>query len=243
MARWIIVHVLIVYCCLGWSCRDATAAEQARPAQRTPVADTTTATKERKWNVGRQLVQNMPYGSEKRGEAQLLAYVKMGEPTGDQRLVLALNDLGAWYRGQRRFPDAETVYKRVLKMQLDRTGGHHHDVALSHNDLGVVYTDAGKYSEAEQQFKRALETWDKTWDMPLKTEDNAVAFHNYAVLLEKMGRGAEARSMEGKAEDIAGGSPVLIRRSPYRRSSRTTGPSSRPCRARPSRSRGRGSRH
>jgi len=195
-------HALLICCCLGWNCSSAAAAEQPRLAQKNPTAETTSATKGRKWNVGRQLVQDMPYGSEKRSEAELLANVKKVEPTGDQRLVLALNDLGAWYRGQRRVADAEATYKRVLKMQQDRTAGMHHDVALSHNDLGVVYTDAGKYPDAEQQFKRALEIWDKSWDMPLKSEDNAVVFHNYAVLLEKMGRGADAKAMEGKAEDI-----------------------------------------
>ena len=77
--------------------------------------------------------------------------------------------------------------------------GGHHDTALSHNDLGVLYTETSRYAEAEPYFKRALELWDKSWYMPLKTEDNAVTYHNYGVLLEKAGRGADGTAMEAKA--------------------------------------------
>ena len=202
MTKWMSLQALLICWCLGWSCSSAVAAEQPRLAQKKPTTETTAPAKGRKWNVGQQLVQNQPWGSEKRSEAELQANVKQVEATGDQRLVMALKDLAGWCRGQRRVADAETTYKRILKLQQDRMGPNHHDVALAHNDLGVLYTETGKNPDAEQQFKRALELWDKSWDMPMKTEDNALTFHNYAVLLEKMGRGADAKAMEGKGEDI-----------------------------------------
>ena len=201
MAMRMSVQALLVCCCLGWSWGGATAAEQPRAAPKKPAAETTTA-KVRKWDVGQQLVQNRPWGSEKRSEAEMLKNVKEAEATPDQRLVLALKDLAGWYRGQKRVADAETTYKRILKFQQDRIGPNHHDVALNHNDLGVFYTETGKYPEAEAQFKRALELWEKSWDMPMKTVDNAVTFHNYALLLEKVGRSADAKTMEGKGEEI-----------------------------------------
>src|SRR3954466_5749605 len=93
-----------------------------------------TAIKAEHWKVSHQLVTGMPWGSEKKSESILLAEVKEAEATPDQRLVNALNDLGGWYRAQKKYPEAEKVYQRVLKLQVDRMG-EHHDVALTHNDL------------------------------------------------------------------------------------------------------------
>ena len=155
-----------------------------------------------KWNVTHQLVQGMPWHSVKLPEKEVLAGVAESESTPDQRLVLALNDLGGWYRGKGRYDEAEKIYRRVLDLQMRRGLAMHHDLALSHNDIGVVSTDAGKLDAAETFFKTAVDIWQKRWDGPLPTEDYAVTLHNYAVLLEKRGRADEARVMEGKADEI-----------------------------------------
>ncbi|MBI3875131.1 MAG: tetratricopeptide repeat protein [Verrucomicrobia bacterium] len=155
-----------------------------------------------KWNVTHQLVQGQPWHSVKKSEQELRADVKESEATPDQRLVLALDDLGGWYRGKARYDDAEKVYRRVLGLQIKRGLEMHYDLALTHNDLGVVLTEAGRHPEAEKAFKAAKELWEKRWDGPLPTEDHAVTLHNYAVLLEKIGRGDEAKSLEAKADEI-----------------------------------------
>lgn len=155
-----------------------------------------------KWQVTHQLVQGMPWPGAKRPEAQLLADVKEAEPTGDQRLVFALSDLAAWYRAQGRLDDAEKTYRRVLSLQEKRGLANHHDIGIQHNDLGVVLTEAGKHPAAEGEFKASIQKWEKHWAMPMQTEDHAVTLHNYAVLLQKMGRGAEAKAMEDKGVKI-----------------------------------------
>ncbi len=160
----------------------------------------TTAT-QKKWEVSHQLVFGLPWGSEKQSEASLQADVKEAEATPDQRLVNALNNLAGWYRGQKKYAEAETTYKRVLKLQIDRMGKHH-DIALTYNDLGVLYTEAGRFPEAEKEFREALEIWKTMWDQEIRTEDEAVTFHNYGVVLEKMGRSDEAKAMEAKAVAI-----------------------------------------
>ena len=38
--------------------------------------------------------------------------------------------------------------------------------------------------------------------MPMQTEDYAVTLHNYAVLLQKTGRAADAKAMEDKGVKI-----------------------------------------
>lgn len=155
-----------------------------------------------KWNVTHQLVQGLPWPSAKRTEQELLARVKENEATPDQRLVFALNDLGGWYRGQKRYDEAEKVYRRVLEFQIKRGLELHHDLALTHNDLGVVLTEAGRHEPAEAAFKAAKEQWEKRWDGLLPTEDHAVTLHNYAVLLEKLGRAEAAKALEAKADEI-----------------------------------------
>ena len=127
--------------------------------------------------------------------------MKDAEATPDQRLVSALNDLAGWFRGQKRYTDAEKIYRRVLELQTNRMG-RHHDVALTHNDLGVIYAESDRAGEAEAQLKEAIEMWRTLWDMELRTEDEAVTMHNYAELLTKTGRGTEAREIEAKADAI-----------------------------------------
>jgi tetratricopeptide (TPR) repeat protein len=156
---------------------------------------------EKKWAVSHQLVVGLPWGSEKRSEAELQADVKEAEATPDQRLVMVLNDLAAWYRAQKKYGDAENIYRRVLKLQVDRMG-QHHDIALTHNDLGVLFTEAERFAEAEKEFKEALEIWKAKWDQELRTEDEAVTYHNYGVLLRRMSRSGEAQEMEAKADTI-----------------------------------------
>ncbi|HEV3409639.1 MAG TPA: tetratricopeptide repeat protein [Chthoniobacterales bacterium] len=155
----------------------------------------------RKWEATRQLVYGLPWWADKESEAELLARVKDAESTPDQRLVAVLNDLAAWNRAQKKYAEAEKIYQRVLKLQEDRMGKHY-DVALTHNDLGVIYSESGQFEKAEKHFKEALEMWRTLWDRPYRDEDEAVAMHNYAVLLEKTGRAAEAKAMEAKAEEI-----------------------------------------
>jgi tetratricopeptide (TPR) repeat protein len=154
-----------------------------------------------KWEPSHQLIYGLPWWTEKDSEAELLERVKDAEATPDQRLVSVLNGLAGWYRGQKRYGDAEKIYQRVLKLQLDRMG-RHYDVALTHNDLGVIYTESGQFDKAEPHFKEALELWRTLWDRDYRDEDEAVAMHNYAVLLEKTGRAVEAKEMEARAQAI-----------------------------------------
>lgn len=162
----------------------------------------TTDTGGHKWSVGRQLIQDLRWGSESEPENQLLANVRESEATPDQRLVLALNDLGAWYRGQKRYDDAEKTYNRVLDLQKNRLG-QHFDVTYTENDLGVVLTDAGKYPEAAEHFKVCLDTGEKMQSdggfAIVRNDDYAEWQHNYSVLLRKMGKAEESDRMEKAA--------------------------------------------
>lgn len=155
-----------------------------------------------KWSVGRQLIADQPWGSEGVPEKELQDNVKEAESTPDQRLVLALNDLGAWYRAQHRYEDAENIYKRVLALQISRLGPNHYDLTYTHNDLGVVYYDANKHEDAEKEFLKAIDAGVKA-ESAVCDDDEAQSRHSYALLLRKMGRGEEADKQEEKAAALS----------------------------------------
>lgn len=176
--------------------REAKETKKNVPAQ-TPIAQTSP-----KWSVGRQLVYGLPWGSEKESEASLLTNVKESEATPDQRLVLALNDLAGWYRGQKKYDEAEKIYQRVIDLERRRMGSAQPDGGLTSNDLAVLYTEAGRFGEAEAAFKQLLGIGHDDWERGIRTEDEAVMFHNYGMLLQKMGRASEAKAMEDQADVI-----------------------------------------
>lgn len=154
-----------------------------------------------KWSVGQQLVQGKPWGSENQPIAELEANVKESEKTPDMRLTLALNDLAGWYRGQKKYDDAEKIYRRVADMEGNRLGAKPGE--LPWNDLGVLYTDMEKYDQAEDQFKRLIARWEVgTSPSAVHNDIEATQRHNYAVLLEKTGHAEEARAMEQKADAL-----------------------------------------
>ena len=66
----------------------------------------------------------------------------------------------------------------------------------------MLYTEAGRLPEAEAAFKQLLALDRPNIDRSCVSEDEAVIFHNYAMLLEKMGRTAESKAMEDKADSI-----------------------------------------
>ena len=73
-------------------------------------------------------------------------------------------------------------------------------MAVSLNNLAALYWTQGKYAEAEPLFKRSLATVEKA----LGPEHPLVAqsLENYAALLRRTGRSAEAAKLEARAKAI-----------------------------------------
>ncbi len=91
---------------------------------------------------------------------------------------------------QRRYQEAEGVYKEALKVAEDTFGPDHPNVAISLNNLAELYISKGNYSEIEPLYKRALEIVEKALgpDHP----DVAISLRNLAELYYNQGRYAEA---------------------------------------------------
>ncbi len=68
------------------------------------------------------------------------------------------------------------------------------------NNLAGLYHYQGRYPEAELLYRRALAIWEKT--LGPEHPDVATSLENYAALLRKTGRDAEAARMETRAKKM-----------------------------------------
>ena len=90
-------------------------------------------------------------------EKQYLAALKAIEFEGeDQRLAITLNDLALLYATQRRFAEAEPLYRRALAVWEKIGGPERQGVATTLNNMGMLYRDQRKYVEAEPFLRRSL---------------------------------------------------------------------------------------
>jgi tetratricopeptide (TPR) repeat protein len=72
----------------------------------------------------------------------------------------------------------------------------HSDMAYPLNELANLYRDQGKYAEAEPLYQRALYIWEQALGPNHPYTQTVV--RNYAMLLRKMGREAEASKLESR---------------------------------------------
>jgi tetratricopeptide (TPR) repeat protein len=79
-------------------------------------------------------------------------------------------------------------------------GAGHVDTAQSLNNLARLYYEQGKYAEAEPLYKRSLAIVEKA--LGYKHPNLFTVLMNYADLLRKMSRGAEAAKLEARAAKI-----------------------------------------
>ena len=73
-------------------------------------------------------------------------------------------------------------------------------MATSLNNLGLLYKTQGRYNEAEPFYKRSLAIREKA--LGPAHPNVAKGLENYAALLRKMNRDAEAKNMEARAKVI-----------------------------------------
>ena len=68
------------------------------------------------------------------------------------------------------------------------------------NNLALLYRNQGKYAQGEPLLKRSLAIMEKA--LGPEHPNTAQSLENYAVLLRKMDRNAEAKKMEARAQAI-----------------------------------------
>jgi tetratricopeptide (TPR) repeat protein len=142
------------------------------------------------------------HGQETQAEKFYLAALEEVEKAGpeDPRLASTLNTLAVLYHTQRKYPQAEAFYQRVLRLLEDTIGPEHPALATTLNNLAVVYEAQDQYSTAEPLYQRALTLLERT--LGPEHPNLAAALENYADLLRKMQRQAEAEALETRARAV-----------------------------------------
>jgi tetratricopeptide (TPR) repeat protein len=95
-------------------------------------------------------------------ESQLKSLIAMldgagsGEVANPRFLPSALDNLAVVYRSQKKFAQAQALYRRAIPLWEQVAGADDPDTATSMNNLATLYYYERKYSEAEPLFIRAL---------------------------------------------------------------------------------------
>jgi serine/threonine protein kinase len=110
-----------------------------------------------------------------------------------------LTNLGEIYWIEKRYADAERLLLRDLQIKRRTLAPDAPDMATPLYDLANVYRDEGRYQAADSLYRRAIRIREKVGpDNPALIE----SLTDYAEMLERMGRPAEAKAMRARAEKI-----------------------------------------
>jgi tetratricopeptide (TPR) repeat protein len=110
----------------------------------------------------------------------------------------ALNSLGELRRRQGRVDEATAMHRESVAMMEAAVGPMHLQVAFGLNNLATDLSYAGvRLEEAEAIYRRVIDL--RTAALGPEHPDTAVALSNLALLLQRMGRPAEARGLVERA--------------------------------------------
>jgi tetratricopeptide (TPR) repeat protein len=96
--------------------------------------------------------------------------------------------------------EAESLFKRVLALQIQALGPEHYQIALTLDDLAAIAVNLGEYPEAEDLYRRAVAIHEKV--NPLENLALAEALEHYATFLRRDNRATDAESQEFRARTI-----------------------------------------
>jgi tetratricopeptide (TPR) repeat protein len=141
-------------------------------------------------------------GDCQRAEKWLKQLVAIREEKGkeDEKLALALNELAVVHVNQGRYEEAETLYKRSLKISEKALGEGHVEVATILNNLSALYQIQNRYEEAELLHKRSLEIKEKI--LGKEHPDVASSLNNLAELYRIQRRYEEAELLHTRSLKI-----------------------------------------
>ncbi len=116
-------------------------------------------------------------------------------------LATSLNNLAILYEEAGKDTEAETLFKRTIETAEQTSSGVSGEaLANDLNNLARLYREKSNYIESEKCYKRSLELRRSLFN----SDDLRVAasLRNYADLLQKMNRNAEANKLNKEAATI-----------------------------------------
>jgi tetratricopeptide (TPR) repeat protein len=96
--------------------------------------------------------------------------------------------------------EADSLFKRVLALQIQALGPEHYQIALTLDDLAAIAVNLGDYPEADTLYRRAVAIHEKI--NPLENLALAETLEHYATFLRRVNRAADGASQEFRARTI-----------------------------------------
>lgn len=112
----------------------------------------------------------------------------------------ALGRLAEFFRAQRKFKHAESVYKRAIAVFDQTIGQGNAEYANLALNLSNMYLSMKKYADAEQPLKSAMKARVRVYGVEHPSVASCV--ETYAVLLRRTKRAALANKLEARAREI-----------------------------------------
>lgn len=144
-------------------------------------------------------------------ETQLLHDLELVEaehPPDKLNLVNSLVELAHFYAGQKQYAKAKEFYERAIPVYSGALGANFFLVAELVGDAATNYRQLGNYRRAEERFLRALTSLDRGQGNPDSVSPVTITvYEEYAVLLRKLNRIAEAERMERRAHVLRAAYP------------------------------------
>ncbi|MBT9588146.1 tetratricopeptide repeat protein [bacterium] len=104
-----------------------------------------------------------------------------------------LSDLAEHRRSQRRYRDAEPLFKRAFNIRKDNLGENDPAVAETLDSLGELYEEQGRSTQAAEAYSQALTVWEKL--LGPEHEDVLRRLNNLVVLYRLYGKFAQAEPL------------------------------------------------
>jgi tetratricopeptide (TPR) repeat protein len=115
-------------------------------------------------------------------------------------VALPLNGLASLYADQKKYEEADPLFRRALRIQEQALGQEHPDVAATLNNLAELYRVQGKDEEAEPLYLRAIRIW-KLSEGPEHLH-TALGLNNLALIFTAQGKYEEAERLHQRALHI-----------------------------------------
>src|SRR6185295_10997516 len=127
-----------------------------------------------------------------------LAIYQSARGTEHMDVAATLNNLGILHKMHGQYRDAEPYLTRALVIKEKVLGPGHAEVGLSLHNLALLYVAEERYDQAEPLLRRAL----AIREQGAESLDLARTLEQYAGVLRKEGRSAEADPLEMRAKGI-----------------------------------------
>src|SRR5262249_3265051 len=113
---------------------------------------------------------------------------------------LRANKLAVLYGDTGRLPEAESLLRRTLEIQVRTLGEENPDVATTMANLAAICVRLRRTVEADSIYRRLLSILDRS-----RANDRKMVsvLGDYAWLLRQTDRGREAKKLESRARQIA----------------------------------------